>query len=724
MECNKDEAVRAKDIAVRKFSEKDFNGAKKFASKAKSLYPDLEGISQFLQVVDVHISAESRINGQMNWYGILGATPKDDEDTIKKQYRKLALSLHPDKNKAPGADAAFQFVLDAYGVLSDKSKKSAYDQRVNFRPPPVVRMPEHIKVPTMPPKCSQFQPKFPPKDKMAAPSPSANLFQKKGSGDGTTHNHQAKISVSAQSASENGHNKSASHHKPASNRKSASHHKSAGSSGSVASAPSGENMQGSSSSQMTPIPTAASTRDRNSFWTSCTMCKMQYEYLREFLNKTLLCPHCQNAFRAVETAPPSNLSSAPKWQQPQQQPQKPQSSARAQSSKGHASSNNHFYPHQGSGLSSLAFANGTGSDSTGNEQLKRSNADVLDGAASSKRRMVQDEKLSWNSFSNFANPFASVNSGTAGGIPSTYAPTSSYRTGINGELSQVETRKMLLHKAAAEVGKTVSGWKLELEAKAAARENRKAKEESYIDPSALVTEEVPAQTVSMDVPDSYFHDFDADRTEFCFHDNDVWAAYDTDDGMPRFYALVHEVISSKPFKMRISWLNSKSNAEFGPVEWVSQGFTKTCGEFRIGKLEKNESLNSFSHKVVWVKGPRGIIRIYPRKGEIWALFKNWSPDWNEETPDEVRHVYEMVEVVENYTEDRGVVVVPLMKAPDFQTVFHRQLDGRNLKRIPKEEMFRFSHHVPRRLLTADQVPGFPGGGCIELDPAATPTELL
>ncbi|GAB2265101.1 hypothetical protein Dimus_000168 [Dionaea muscipula] len=731
MECNKDEAIRAKEIALRKFMEKDFNGAKKFASKAKSLFPDLEGISQFLMILEVHISAENKVSGQMNWYGILGTSPVADDDTIKKNYRKLALHLHPDKNKFPGADAAFQFVFDAYGVLSDKVKKSAYDQKLNIRPSqPQQRVPAQTRVSVVPPKNSQFQPNFPAKYRGTTPSPKVNLFQKAVPNNGGQQRRQERrTGVSAQPAGENGHH----HH----------HHHT-----SPSAAVFGGKMQGSSSQTQTgTAPTLVCAQERSSFWTSCHTCRMQYEYLRKFLNKTLLCPHCNKAFKAVETPPPSNLSPTPKWK-PQQQHQKPPPPPPSASPPGWKDldhSVNHFNVHSAS-----AQDRGLGIGRTmGNEKLKRAHVEVSEGSSSGKRRMVQGENLSWSSFSNLPNPFGTVNRGTPpGGIQSSYRPY------FNRELSQVEARDMLMHKATVEVDKTVSGWKLEKKAKAAAaQENRKAKEKvrrqkerfaetvdnlgfdelteprrsnkpPSFDPSASVTEQVPdKQSVLMNVPDSDFHDFDADRTELCFQDNDVWAAYDSDDGMPRFYALVHEVISSNPFKMRISWLDAKSNMEFGPVEWVSNGFTKTCGEFRVGKHEMNNSLNSFSHKVKWEKGTRGVVRIYPAKGDIWALFKNWSPNWNDETPEDVRHVYEMVEVVETYSEDRGVAVAPLMKAPGFRTVFHRQLDTSNLRRIPKEEMFRFSHQVPSNLLRADQASGA-ADGCIELDPAATPTELL
>jgi hypothetical protein len=75
------------------------------------------------------------------------------------------------------------------------------------------------------------------------------------------------------------------------------------------------------------------------------------------------------------------------------------------------------------------------------------------------------------------------------------------------------------------------------------------------------------------------------------------------------------------------------NSEFGPSNWVSSGFIKTYGDFRIGKYESCDIVNMFSHQMKWDKGPRGLIKIYPQKGDIWAVYQNWSSDWNEDTLD-------------------------------------------------------------------------------------------
>ncbi|KAH7282512.1 hypothetical protein KP509_35G034100 [Ceratopteris richardii] len=98
--------------------------------KAHCIFPDLEGVSQLLAVVDVHIAAQEKDQAnELNWYKVLQIDPSADEKTIRKQYRKLALILHPDKNKAIGAEGAFKLISEAWRLLSDKDKKAVYDAK-------------------------------------------------------------------------------------------------------------------------------------------------------------------------------------------------------------------------------------------------------------------------------------------------------------------------------------------------------------------------------------------------------------------------------------------------------------------------------------------------------------------------------------------------------------------------------------------------------------------
>lgn len=63
-----------------------------------------------------------------DYYEILGVNKSATADEIKTAYRKLALQFHPDKNKAPDAEAKFKEINEAYQVLSDAKKKQSYDQ--------------------------------------------------------------------------------------------------------------------------------------------------------------------------------------------------------------------------------------------------------------------------------------------------------------------------------------------------------------------------------------------------------------------------------------------------------------------------------------------------------------------------------------------------------------------------------------------------------------------
>lgn len=693
MECNKDEAVRAKEIAERKFTERDFAGANKFALKAQSLYPGLEGLSQMLMTFDVHASAQKRtVTGEVDWYSVLAVSPSADDETVRKQYRKRALMLHPDKNKSLGADGAFKLVSEAWSMLSDKSKRLAYNDKLNV---------------------VGFQQKVSTQAKDPSTPSTVNGF----------HNGDSAVKSDART----------------------------------------QNRNTRTGPTFVPPP----HKKPDTFWTICNRCKTQYEYLRIYLNHTLLCPNCHEAFFAAEKDPPpnvmkpSNYSSRPKHQNSRYRAANTtlfnvgRNCGVAQSSGpdglGVNSSHspdpqwNHFSRMASTGAAVPSPSTSAQAASTVQQahlHVKREHEAAKADQLLKRRR--SDERNYVNSYgTGYGRSGLVTASEQRMGCLETERVHgfSSVDNKVNSkrELLPVELRNMLMEKARLDICKKLEEWNSE-QVKLEEKRKSMVMNDAKHDDSTIMNDAKRSKKsfrgfssddsikdapgpMSINVPDPDFHNFDLDRTENAFRDDQVWAAYDEDDGMPRYYARIHKVISLNPFKMKISWLNSRSNSEFSSVDWVVSGFPKTCGDFRAGKHEITETLNSFSHKVKWTKGNRGVICILPGKGDIWALYRNWSADWDEHTPDEVVHQYDMVEVLDDYTEEHGVSVVPLVKVAGFKTVFHRHMDPKEIRRIPKEEMFRFSHQVPDHLLSGEEAHNAPKG-CRELDPAATPLELL
>ena len=62
-----------------------------------------------------------------DFYEVLGVNKNASKDEIKSSYRKLAKKYHPD-NKETGDEAKFKEIQEAYDILYDDQKRSAYDQ--------------------------------------------------------------------------------------------------------------------------------------------------------------------------------------------------------------------------------------------------------------------------------------------------------------------------------------------------------------------------------------------------------------------------------------------------------------------------------------------------------------------------------------------------------------------------------------------------------------------
>ncbi|XP_074359208.1 uncharacterized protein LOC141698418 [Apium graveolens] len=679
MESSIQEALRARDNAEKLFAVKDYSGAKNYALEAQMLCPGLEGISQMVATFEIYYAAQMEFGGEIDFYLILGLEPFCDKWTLKKQYKKMAVLLHPDKNKTVGADGAFKLVSEAFTLLSDNAKRRSYDQR-----------------------------------------------RKKQMSCGVLHTNS-----SVHAARNTG---TCSKSVPSHNR-------------------------------------------HDTFWTVCTSCHVQYEYLRKYVNKRLSCKNCRGVFIAVETGTAPVAGSFPysPW------PHAPDNGYGS-----HGCSAGTCIPASSvcfTGIGVTGHHSGHKSDCVPNTSLQWSAypAGVVDhnGLATNSANAVHQTNgnvsrakvngkhhqkdaiidMNFSGQNGYSEPTVTklgrpakkmkveVRTATRNGNEEMMSKSELdvKLSNMNGNIkcnTRISTiaetvtkryspapvfdaRKMLIDKARTVIRNKLEEVKLASAAAALVEKNERAlMEVGIIKDGPLHQQKLKkAVSVPISVPDSDFHDFDKDRSEECIQPKQIWALYDEEDGMPRLYCLIRQVISLQPFKVHISYLSSKTDTEFGLVNWLDSGFTKSCGHFRAMNTDILDQVNIFSHLLSREKAGRGgCVRIYPRRGDIWAVYRNWSTEWDSTTPDEVRHKYEMVEVLDDYSEELGIKVAPLIKLHGFKTVYQRNSSKDAIKWIPRREMLRFSHQVPFCVLKeiGTNLPD----GCYDLDPAATPDELL
>lgn len=78
----------------------------------------------------------------IDYYAILGVSPKAAQGEIKKSYRALAAKYHPDKHRENDLEELAREKLvqinEAYAVLSDENRRADYDRERRFHPPSAV----------------------------------------------------------------------------------------------------------------------------------------------------------------------------------------------------------------------------------------------------------------------------------------------------------------------------------------------------------------------------------------------------------------------------------------------------------------------------------------------------------------------------------------------------------------------------------------------------------
>lgn len=62
-----------------------------------------------------------------DYYQVMGVQKNCTDNDLKKAFKRRAIKVHPDKNPAPQATAAFTKVNAAMACLSDPDKRRVYD---------------------------------------------------------------------------------------------------------------------------------------------------------------------------------------------------------------------------------------------------------------------------------------------------------------------------------------------------------------------------------------------------------------------------------------------------------------------------------------------------------------------------------------------------------------------------------------------------------------------
>ncbi|XP_078156787.1 uncharacterized protein LOC144552671 isoform X2 [Carex rostrata] len=646
MECNKEGAIRALEIAEKRLVIRDYAGAKEMALKAEKLFPQLDNISQLLTVSEVHCSSQLMVNGLYDWYKIIQVEPTSDEILIKKQYRKLALLLHPDKNKFPGAEAAFKLVAEANNTLSDRAKRIMYDIKR-----------KHV----------------------------AGLL---------------------------------------------------------------------GSEQITPTNAAHYSYSNSNrgfaFWTACPGCKTRYQYYSSILGSKVYCVNCPrpfvaNALQHLNPGPMSGDGGTTKDSNHNSEPitsnlvQRRGKRVSADTSKPTADKNP--CPNQNPPSSQPGFNSDVNpSRVDGNQTNDRSHTAGTSTPLRKSSHNKPDVKNNGTE-ADVSNPAKKARVEVKGGLDGNGTNTN-VSSCVEREVREQDREKG--KKANAINTDTNASTCVERELREQDRERKEAKTINTVtNASTCVDKEVreqdrekgkeqvePSGTSLLDdskarfvYPDS-FCNFDKLKDVSKFTANQIWALYDSLDRMPRLYARICDVYNEPSFKIKYTWL---VHDPVNKAEAMRSGakFTGGCGNYTLGETEMTEYRYMFSHMVLSEKEKKKgeLYVILPRKGEVWALFKDCSFKWGQKLDKDRKFEYEVVELLTDFSPASGVTIVPLVKVQGFVGVFVRVKDWVPIH-VPHGEIHRFSHSVPAYRLNSSEIERKNLlEGSLELHTFALPTNL-
>ncbi|XP_077234924.1 DNAJ heat shock N-terminal domain-containing protein [Tasmannia lanceolata] len=625
MKSDIESALRFKSLAEEKFHQTSIKSALKYAKKAQLLNPDLDDISNMVMAFKIiRIASKS----SPNWYKILQLEPFSHINTIKKQYKKLALTLHPDKHSCLGSEEAFKSVGEAFRFLSDKIRKKEYDMKLRI------------------------------------------------------------------------------------------------------------NLQ----SQEVRVLERKSVVE--TFWTVCSKCRLLHQFERRYVGQQLMCPGCKESFAAeeymgyVSDDDDNQIVNVKNDDVRVGVSVRSRDRARAMVStekkRDFSIEKSTVIGNRKGRIRASDFSENSDSkrakrrsssrhEKTLGETLSDDDNQIVNGEDDDVRVRVRDRAramVSTEKKRDLSIEKSTVTGNRKGGIrASDFSENSDPKRAKRTSSSRHEKT---LGEMLSEAKRKSERVKEKMKVKGSME---KGKEQKEVVEKALVSQSTDLAVIA--VEDSDFHDFDKDRMEKSFKKAQVWAVYDDDDGMPRHYGLIDEVFSVNPFKVKMSWLDLQSNGDDALVCWEKLGFHISCGRFKVARKVDIDYVNFFSHIVECERAARELYRIYPKKGSVWALYREGSLDGNiENSFRRQRRFYDIVVFLTSYSEMHGLSMAYLEKVEGFKTVFKRREIGCHaINWLEKDNIRLFSHQIPARKLLGEEASDLPKE-CWELDPASLPMDLL
>ncbi|WOH05465.1 hypothetical protein DCAR_0624882 [Daucus carota subsp. sativus] len=222
-------------------------------------------------------------------------------------------------------------------------------------------------------------------------------------------------------------------------------------------------------------------------------------------------------------------------------------------------------------------------------------------------------------------------------------------------------------------------------------------------------------------PDQDFFNFEVNKTVENFKIGQVWAVYYyLKDDQNYLYAQINAISKSE---VRVSWLKPVP-VTLCERRWCDAGLPVACGSFCLDLNLSEEIMSStlaFSYNCSWVPGvTEEQFEIYPKKGEVWALYEDWDLDDWCYYPEKVRGCkFKFIEILSDFSKIIGGEGACLSKVDGFKNIYQRESEDGNpsIFHISPRDLYILSHNVPAYKFTGGEIDGVVSG-MIELDELA------